>query len=88
MKVRMVISQNCMVCRDVMQRWNKQSFDYETYDADRPEHQKQLDAWGITDFPVVQIISDDGSEILDKFPPGGVSVRFIKHRMAQLEEKK
>lgn len=79
MKVRVVTSQQgCLAARSsqYINSLNSQNYDFETYDADLPEHQEKLDKWGIQSFPVVQILEND--KLLFQFPEGAFSIRVIE----------
>lgn len=80
------MSVECEVCEKYKKRLSAQNFSYETYDADVPENQAQLDIWGVDDLPVVQIISDVG-EVLHQFPWGTFSPAAIHAQMSLLSAK-
>lgn len=56
-KVRIIKSEHCDTCKSYLPRLQKLGYAFEVYDGDAVDHQKQLDEWKITEFPVVQILS-------------------------------
>lgn len=83
MKVRIIKSDDCPICKTYLARLTAQKFEFEIYDGDDPSHQAELDQWGITDYPVVQIL-DDNRIVKHQFPRGTYSPLAIRHAMNQL----
>ena len=86
MRVRIVKSENCKLCQIYIASLKKQNFDFDIYDGDAEENQKQLDEWKVFEFPVVQIV--DGDAILYQFPHGNFKIKSIMHKMSQLQKGK
>jgi len=70
----------CKIMKDICRN---HKVEYVTYDADAPEHQAQLDQWGIDEMPVMQII-DDNDNVKHQFFPGLVSIRAITIMMGRI----
>lgn len=87
LRVRVIVSKNCKVCKVYLPRLDKVNYSYETYDGDAKENQRQLDEWKIVEFPVVQIVDADGN-LLHQFPKGPLAPRAIDYKMAQLAKKR
>lgn len=87
LKTRILKSDDCPKCRVYLSQLEKQKYQYEVYDGDAIENQKQLDEWKVNTFPVVQIIDDNG-KVLYQFLPGNISPRVIEFKKAQLEKKR
>jgi len=87
MIVRIISSKNCPRCKGYLLRLDKQGFKYQIYDSDDPKNKGQLDAWRITDLPVIQII-DESEKVRYSFPAGTYSTRFINAKIDELKEKK
>ena len=85
MKVRVIKSEDCPICKTYLSRLVSQKFDFESYDGDDPAHQADLDRWGITDYPVVQIL-DEAGQVQHQFPRGTYSPLAIRHAMNQLSK--
>jgi len=85
-KIRLIGSKDCEKCAEAQKVYKKQKLEFEFYDADLDENQKQLDSWGVDDMPVIQII--DGEKVIHQFFPGLVSARAIRFKCNQLEAKK
>ncbi len=86
---RIIKTRECSICDLWLPRLDKQDFQYEIYDADAPENQKELDDWGIDDLPVIQIVqrTDESDVVKFQFPPGTYSVRAINHKTTQIESQ-
>ncbi len=71
---------------------HNQKYDFEVYDGDLAENQKELDEWGISAFPVIQIIdikTDGSREKIFQFPyrAGGWAPRLIDGKIRELNRK-
>lgn len=90
---RIVTRDGCPICKFYIKTLSKQKYQFEQYDADVKENQKQLDGWRITDMPVVQIIEHQSIGdplVVHQFLPGGVSSRaieFLKTKIMKQREK-
>lgn len=86
MKVRIIKSENCSTCKFYIKRLNDAKFTFESYDGDEPANSKQLDDWGIEDYPVVQIVQDE--KILYQFPSQMTpSPDAINKKIKQISQK-
>ena len=85
LKVRVIGSENCDKCRQLIRQYKKVGLPVERYDADAPENQKQLDAWKIINMPVVQIVDEKGKK-LEQFRWGRVIPETIRRHMKKHEK--
>jgi len=85
-KTRIIKSNKCFFCKKYLKTLSQQNYDFTIYDADDSANQKQLDEWKVSDMPVVQLVSEDGS-VLWQFPPGQLSTRSIEAKKSQLIKK-
>jgi glutaredoxin len=83
LKVRIVSSDNCPICKRYLTRLDKRQFSYEVLDADAKEHQDELNARKIFDLPVVLIVDANGV-IKHQFPHGEFSPRAINAKIKML----
>ncbi len=86
--VRIVKSDDCLICASYIPRLQKQGYEFEIYDGDAPQNEKQLDEWKIDEFPVVQIVYRDGDNevVKHQFPPGKTyAPRLIDMKKQQIE---
>jgi hypothetical protein len=83
---RIIKNKDCPICAAYMKRLDKLSIKYITLDTTE-EDSKQLDAWKITNMPIVQII-DENKKVLWQFPfsPGGISPRAINYKIQELSK--
>jgi hypothetical protein len=81
--VRVIKSDDCPICRSYVSRLRKENFAFEMMDGDADENQTFLDEWNITEYPVVQILNDQG-KVLHSFPKGTWSPRAIRAKMKGL----
>lgn len=88
MKPRLIGVATCKNCCRLKKIWEKQNIDFEYWDGDRDDLQKELDRMNINDFPVIQII-DNNQNILYTFDnvvyPKGVSYAKVKQKIEQLK---
>lgn len=83
MRVRIIKSDDCPTCRVYIRRLQKEKFAFELMDGDADENQDFLDEWNVDEYPVVQILSDDG-DVLHSFAKGTWSPRAIQAKMKGL----
>ena len=93
LSTRIVTSDSCPQCKFYIKVLNRQKYQFEIFDANAKENQKQLDVWRITNMPVVQIIEhqeDAEVVVLFQFGSGQISPRAIevKKKMVQKEQEK
>ena len=89
LKIQIITSIQCLFCEAFLKRLSKVSFtDYEEYDADDDENKSKLDAWRITDMPIVQIVDEEG-QVKYRFPYSqqGYSPRSMKYKRDELQKK-
>ena len=89
MRIRVVKSETCDNCKKYLNHLEKLGFtDYDLYDADDPKNQKDLDAWGITDMPIIQIYDPETSRVHYTFPycERGYSPRNLRYKLSVCEE--
>lgn len=84
MRVRVIKSDDCAICKSYVRRLNSEKFVHEQMDGDAEENQGFLDQWNVTEYPVVQILNDNG-DVLHSFPRGTWSPRAIRAKMKGLE---
>lgn len=90
-RTRIVSSEKCPQCKFYIKVLTKSNFEFEVYDADIKANQPQLDAWQITEMPVVQLVEGDKSVVLYQFQPGQISPRainFMAKKVAKEQQKK
>lgn len=83
MRVRIIKSEDCPICRSYIRRLNKENFQFELMDGDADENQDFLDEWNVEEYPVVQILNDNG-DVLHSFPKGTWSPRAIRAKIKGL----
>ncbi len=84
MKVRIIKTEDCQICQEYLPRLDKIGFEYETYDADDPVNDAELDKWGIDDLPVIQLI--DGDLVRHQFPPRAtLSPRMLNFKIEEIQ---
>jgi len=84
MKVRVITAKDCPKCRMYVRNLVTVKFAYEIYDGDAEENQEQLDAWKVEEFPVIQLLDNDG-KLHYQFPPGAVAPRVIEAQIRRFE---
>lgn len=84
MRVRIIKSDDCPVCKNYIRRLKKENFEFELMDGDEEENQDFLDEWNVEEYPVVQILNDNG-DVLHSFPKGTWSPRAIKAKAKGLQ---
>jgi hypothetical protein len=88
-KIRIIKSDDCLICKTYIPRIQEAFGELELYDGDAEEHQDQLDEWKIglnpnePAYPVVQILNDR-NEIMFQFPRGTFSPRAIRYKFKEL----
>ena len=73
--VRIIGQNDCEQCVSFRTYLDSAGYEYEYYDAERPDIQEQLDEWLIKDMPVLQILKD--GKIIHQFLPGLKSTKTI-----------
>ena len=89
-KPRIIGVKSCKNCKALVSSYQNQGVDFEYWDGDRDDLQDKLDNMNINDFPVVQIIDDNGKVLWtadQKIWPKGISYRKVKQQMDVLAKK-
>ena len=89
MKPRIIGVESCKNCRRLKKSYENQKVDFEYWDGEKKELQKKLDEMNIDDFPVVQIIDDNGTVVYpydQKIYPKGVSYARVKSKIEELKK--
>jgi glutaredoxin len=87
MKIRIIGVEGCKNCKKLIQTYNSLKVDFEYWDGERDDLQKQLDIMKVFDFPVIQIVDDKGKILWASDPivqPKGVSYEKVKMIMKKL----
>ena len=89
--VRIIKSNDCLICAGYIPRLQKQGYEFEIYDGEDPVNDAQLDEWKIDIFPVVQIISRDTNDkvtVEHQFAPGKTfGPKLIDAMKSQVEKR-
>lgn len=91
MRIRIIGVEDCPRCRALRESYAANGQDFEYWDADADEHEAALDAMGVDNVPVVQILSDDGKVLFGSDPalyPHGLACQKLKQIMTKLESKR
>lgn len=88
LKIRIISSKQCDKCQAYLQDLDRQKFVYTVYNADDEANQDRLDAWGITDMPVVHIVDGDSDKIMHSFPTGRITPFALRLKMDQIKRRK
>ena len=89
MRPRIIGVKTCRWCRQLVKNYTKQKVDFEYWDGERDDLQDTLDKMNIDDFPIVQIIDDDGKVLYPydrAIYPRGVSYNQVKKKIEALEK--
>lgn len=82
-----LIGTDCQKCLLFKQILTEAQMPFIYYDGDDPSHEKEQDDWGITEYPVLQIINKETNQVVYSFLPGLVGVKTIKIKIGLLEKK-
>ncbi len=89
MRIRIIKSETCDNCKKYLNHLDKLGFtDYDLYDADDPQNQKELDVWGIDDMPIIQVYEDDKVHYTFPYCARGQSPRNLRYKIAVCKEAK
>lgn len=89
LEIQIITSKECNFCASFLKRLSKLNFtDFVEYDADDPSKKTELDAWRITNLPVVQIVDEEGM-VKYRFPYSeqGYSPRSMRYKRDELSKK-
>lgn len=86
LKIRLIGSEDCPVCSQLRKQYTKVGLEFDFFDADVPGYKEFLDAWGVHDMPVLQIV-DDRNVVRKQFPFGRVSPRALRLHMNRIEKE-
>ena len=84
MKLRVITSEGCHKCKFYLKVLSKANFEFETLSGDDEKNDDKLDAWRITEYPVVQIISN--GEVRFQFPPGQIRPQLLRYKLQELSK--
>ena len=91
MKPRIIGVKSCKHCMRLVKNYEKLKVDFEYWDGERDDLQDILDEMKISEFPVVQIIDDNG-KLLYPYDRAiykrGVGYNQVKKKMDDLEKMK
>ena len=87
LKFRIIKSNTCKKCIFYIPQLQQQGYQFDIYDGDAPENQKQLDEWRITEFPIVQIV-DENNNLIEQCYPGPIAGRLILAKIKHLESQR
>jgi len=89
-KIRIIGVETCKNCKALVKSYEKLGVNFDYWDGDRHDFQDALDEMKIDDFPVVQIVSDDGKKVLwmtdHALYPRGVSYKKVKREIERLKK--
>lgn len=87
MKIRIIGVKSCERCKKLVDTYNSLKVDFEYWDGEKEELQKQLDQMKVYDFPVIQLVGDNGKILWASDPliqKYGVSYEKVKMIMKKL----
>ena len=88
---RVITKESCLKCKFYIKVLKHHGYQFETFDANAKENQKQLDVWRITNMPVVQIIEhqeDAEVVVLFQFGFGQISPRVLNRTIKIILKKR